>query len=145
MVDVTVHTVINKPPEVVAAYAGNPENAPEWYSNIKSVDWKTSPPLRVGSQLAFSARLLRRTLNYVYEFTELEPGRKLVMRTSQGPFPMQTTYTWNDADGGATRMSLRNNGTPAGFSRLANLVMAPMIRRATRKDLARLKELLESR
>jgi uncharacterized membrane protein len=145
MVDVTVHTVINKPRDVVAAYAANPDNAPEWYENIKSVAWETSPPLRVGSRLAFSARFLGRTLDYVYEFVELEPGRKLVMRTSQGPFPMQTTYTWTDADGGATRMSLRNNGSPAGFSWLANLVMAPMIRRATRKDLARLKELLESR
>ena len=66
------------------------------------------------------------------------------MRTAQGPFPMQTTYTWAEADVDSTRMTLRNTGTPAGFSAVAGLVMAPMMRRAMRKDLAKLKFLLEA-
>lgn len=56
----------------------------------------------------------------------------------------QTTYTWADADGASTSMTLRNTGTPAGFSAVVNLLMAPMMRRAMRKDLARLKEILEA-
>jgi uncharacterized membrane protein len=144
VVDVTTETLIRRPREVVAGYAANPENAPEWYTNIKAVSWESAPPLAVGSRLAFRARFLGRNLNYVYEFTELDPGRKLVMRTAQGPFPMQTTYTWADADGSSTRMVLRNTGKPAGFSAVVNLVMAPMMRRAMRKDLARLKQVLEA-
>ncbi|WP_309105820.1 SRPBCC family protein [Arthrobacter sp.] len=144
MVDVHVETVINKPQDHVAAYAGNPDNAPQWYSNIKSVKWQTQPPMAVGSKLAFSARFLGRTLDYVYEIIELLPGQRLVMRTAQGPFPMETTYAWTPEGSSSTRMVLRNTGSPSGFSKLAGAVMAPMMRRAMRKDLRKLKELLES-
>jgi uncharacterized membrane protein len=145
MVDVKTDIIIDMPRNAVADYAGNPENAPEWYTNIKSATWQTPPPLATGSRLAFSAQFLGRTLDYVYEIVELVPGARLVMRTSQGPFPMQTTYTWTDAGEGSTRMTLRNTGRPSGFSAVAGLLMGPMMRRAMRKDLARLKELLESR
>ncbi|MEK0153580.1 SRPBCC family protein [Arthrobacter oryzae] len=144
MVDVVTEIEIRRPPEAVYAYAANPDNAPAWYSNIQAVSWETDPPLAVGSKVAFRAEFLGRTLEYVYEFTELDHGRKLVMRTAQGPFPMQTTYTWADAGGGSTRMTLRNTGTPAGFSAVAGLVMTPMMRRAMRKDLAKLKSVLEA-
>ncbi|WP_454697349.1 SRPBCC family protein [Arthrobacter humicola] len=143
MVDVVTEAVIRRPSEAVYDFAANPDNAPAWYGNIKAVNWETAPPLAVGSKVAFKAQFLGRTLEYVYEFTELDPGRTLVMRTAQGPFPMQTTYTWSAADGGFTRMTLRNTGTPAGFSAVAGFVMAPMMRRAMRKDLAKLKSLLE--
>lgn len=144
MVDVVTDIEIRRPREVVAAFAADPENAPAWYANIKAVSWESSPPLAAGSRVAFRAKFLGKTLEYVYEFTELEPGRKLVMRTAQGPFPMRTTYTWSDSDGGGTRMTLQNTGTPAGFSAAAGLVMAPMMRWAMRKDLAKLKSLLEA-
>jgi uncharacterized membrane protein len=144
MVDVATEIVIHRPREVVAGYASDPENAPEWYTNIKTVRWESTPPLGVGSRVAFRAHFLGRNLEYVYEFLELDPGTKLVMRTAQGPFPMQTTYTWADADGSSTRMTLRNTGTPAGFSAVVNLLMVPMMRRAMRKDLAVLKQILES-
>jgi hypothetical protein len=93
-VDVATEIDIQRPCAAVAEYAGNPDNAPEWYVNIKSVEWKTEPPLRVGSRLAFVAQFLGRRLAYTYEFVELVPGERLVMRTSEGPFPMETTYTW---------------------------------------------------
>ncbi|KIS29333.1 ATPase [Arthrobacter sp. SPG23] len=144
MVDVVVETEIRRSRGVVAAFAADPENAPAWYANIKAVSWESSPPLAVGSKVAFRAQFLGKTLEYLYEFTELDPGRKVVMRTAQGPFPMQTTYTWSDSGSDATRMTLRNTGKPAGFSAVAGLVMAPMTRRAMRKDLAKLKSLLEA-
>ncbi len=142
-VDVEVETVIERPVEQVSAYAGDPGNAPDWYVNIRSVQWLTAPPLAVGSRLAFVAAFLGRRLEYVYEVVDLSPGERLVMRTDEGPFPMQTTYTWSAHGTTATRMRLRNTGEPAGFSRLAAPMVARAMRRAMRRDLARLKERLE--
>ncbi|GAC1494717.1 MAG: SRPBCC family protein [Pseudarthrobacter sp.] len=142
MVNVRTGILINRPRTEVAEYAANPDNAPQWYVNIHSSQRLTGGPTAAGSKVAFTAKFLGRELNYTYEFVEYVPGEKLVMRTAQGPFPMQTTYTWTD-DGGGTRMTLGNTGSPSGFSRLAGLVMAPMIGRQTRKDLRKLKSILE--
>lgn len=143
-VDVQVETTIEQPPGVVAAFAGDPTNATEWYANIRSVEWKTPPPVAVGSRMDFVAQFLGRRLVYTYEVVELGPERRLVMRTADGPFPMETTYTWEPAGEGATRMTLRNRGNPSGFSRVAAPMMERAMRRATTKDLARLKALIEA-
>ena len=135
---------IARPPGEVAAYASEPDNATAWYVNIKAVEWETPRPLAVGSRVAFRATFLGRSLAYTYEITELVPGERLVMRTSEGPFPMETTYTWRATTSGTTLMTLRNRGEPAGFSRLVAPMMAGAMRRANRKDLATLKSILES-
>ena len=144
-VDVQTETTIARPVEEVAAYATDPTNAPEWYANIEAVEWQTEPPVRVGSKVAFVARFLGRRLAYSYEFVELVPGERLVMRTAQGPFPMETTYAWHPTSEGTTRMALRNRGEPSGFSKVTAPFMAAAIRRANRKDLAALRRILESR
>lgn len=143
-VDVTVETVIARPVDQVAAYAADPTHAPEWYVNIRSVEWQTPPPVAVGSRMDFVAHFLGRRIAYTYEVVELVPGKRLVMATAQGPFPMRTTYTWDPVAGG-TRMTLTNTGEPSGFTRVAAPVMERAMRRATSKDLARLAAILEGR
>src|SRR5215216_5688506 len=143
-VDVATSIVIARPRGEVAAFAANPDHVPSWYVNIKSVEWQTPPPLQVGSRIAFVAQFLGRRLAYTYEVVQWEPARRLVMRTADGPFPMETTYEWSPAGEGRTRMTLRNRGTPAGFSGVVAPFMAFAMRRANRKDLARLKERLET-
>ena len=143
-VDVTTEIVIDRAVVDVAGYAGDPSNAPQWYTNIKSVDWRTPPPIAVGSKLDFVAQFLGRRIAYTYEVTELEPGRRLVMRTAQGPFPMETTYTWEPIGDSQTRMTLSNRGEPSGFAKVTGPVMSRAVRRANEKDLARLKTRLEA-
>lgn len=143
-VDVLTETVIRRPPAEVVAFAGDPGNAPDWYVNIDSVQWRTPPPLGVGSRMDFVARFLGRRLAYTYEVVDLVPGRRLVMRTADGPFPMETTYTWEALGDGATRMTLRNRGRPAGFSALVGPFVARAMRRANRKDLEALRARLEN-
>ncbi|MEU4390879.1 SRPBCC family protein [Kribbella sp. NPDC023855] len=143
-VDVLTEIVIERPVAEVAAYAGEPGNAPEWYANIESVEWLTEPPIAVGSRMNFVAHFLGRRLAYTYEVIELVPLERLVMRTAQGPFPMETSYQWSAERDGATRMTLRNRGEPSGFAGVAGPLMAAAMRRANQKDLARLKALMES-
>jgi ligand-binding SRPBCC domain-containing protein len=135
--------VIAAPREQVAAFAADPDNATRWYVNIKEVTWETERPLEVGSRLSFVAQFLGRRLAYTYEVIEHVPGLRFVMRTSQGPFPMQTTYTWAD-EGAGTRVTLRNVGEPSGFAKVSVPMMAAAMRRANGKDLAMLKKVLES-
>ena len=144
-VDVRTEIEIERRRTEVSTYAANPDNATSWYENIESVEWETEPPVAAGSRVAFSARFLGRRLAYTYEVRELVPGERLVMKTAQGPFPMETTYTWEDTPTGGTRMTLRNHGEPTGFANVAAPVMARAIRRANRKDLERLTRILESR
>jgi|SRR5690348_11514220 len=143
-VDVLTEIMISQPAAAVAAYAADPANAPAWYANIGSASWETRPPLETGSRFAFTARFLGRQLSYTYEVTDFRPAERLVMRTAQGPFPMETTYTWTAIDDRSTRMTLRNRGEPAGFPRLAAPLMAAAMKRANRKDLRALRAILEA-
>jgi uncharacterized membrane protein len=143
-VDVHTEVEIDRRRDQVADYAADPDNATAWYENIKSVEWKSERRLAVGSRIAFVATFLGRRLVYTYEVTEFVPGDRLVMRTADGPFPMETTYLWEDTPGGTTRMSVRNRGEPAGFARVAAPIMELAMRRANRGDLRRLKVILES-
>ncbi len=144
-VDVAVTTVIEQPVATVAEYAGDPSNAPRWYRRIQSAEWQTEPPMTLGSRITFHARFLGRRLVYTYEIVEWSPGEQLTMRTSEGPFPMETSYTWRPVGERVTHMTLRNRGQPAGFSRLAAPFMRPAMRRAMSEDVANLKRLLEAR
>jgi len=141
-VDVRTEIEIARSRGDVFSYASEPANATEWYENIKAVEWKSPPPLAVGSRIAFTAQFLGRQLTYTYEVADLLDGERLVMRTAEGPFPMETTYTWVDA-GSGTRMTLRNRGEPSGFSKLAAPMMARAMRRANQQDLGRLRRILE--
>ena len=143
-VDVQTEIEINRPRAEVAAYAADLDNTTDWYANIESVEWKTPKPLEAGSRVAFVARFMGRRLSYTYEIRDHVEGQRLVMSTADGPFAMETTYEWEDISEGSTRMRLRNRGNPSGFANVVGSVMTGAMRRANRKDLARLKQILES-
>ena len=144
-VDVWTEIVIDRPRSEVAEYASDPDNAMTWYQNIKAIEWKSPKPITVGTRIAFIAHFFGRRLAYTYEVKQIIPGELFVMQTADGPFPMETTYSWQNTASGGTQMTLRNRGEPTGFSRLTAPLIASAMRRANRKDLKRLKNTLETR
>jgi uncharacterized membrane protein len=144
-VDVTTQIEISLPRDEVFAYVSDPDNAPEWYVNIKSVEWQSPKPLALGSKIAFVAQFLGRRMAYTFEIADLVPGDRLVMRSFTGPFPMETSYKWESIGANRTRMSLRNRGGPRGIGRVFGPWIARSMEKANRKDLETLKALLEGR
>ncbi len=143
-VDVRTTIEIARPRHQVAEYVANPDNATSWYTNINEVHWQTSPPVEVGSKVAFVATFFGRTLRYTYEVQLVIPDERFVMGTAEGPFPMETSYSWRDTPSGGTVMELRNRGEPKGFSKLTAPMMKSAMRRANTKDLKRLRHILEN-
>ncbi len=146
-IDVETAVEIDRPRSVVAAYAADPDNAPAWHANVERVEWKAKRKrLGIGSHFVFVGALVGRRLTYTYAVTEFVAHERLVMRTDDGPFAVETTYAWQDTPDGGTRMTLRTRGEPSGLgSRLTAPLMASALRRTNGNDLARLKELLEMR
>jgi hypothetical protein len=144
MIDVVTEIVIERPREAVAAFTADPGNATVWYANIRSAEWLTPPPMSVGTRILFRARFMGRALAYAYEVKQWVPGERLVMFTSEGPFPMETSYEWISLSPNTAKMRLRNRGGPSGIAGLFAPIMALVVRRENRKDLVRLKQHLES-
>lgn len=144
-VDVSSEIVIERPPGIVSAYACDPDNAPAWYGNLKSIEWKSERAVHVGARIRFVAEFLGKRLEYTYEIVDYEPGERLVMRAAEGPFPMETSYLFEETRDGHTRMTLRNHGEPTGLSKMMAPMVSTAIKGANQKDLATLKEILEGR
>lgn len=142
-VDVVSEIEIEASVREVSMYAADPDNAPNWYEKIESIEWVTQPPVELGSKMRFVAHFLGRRLEYTYEVVEYKAGRRLVMRTAEGPFPMETTYVWEKLPGDRTRMTLRNRGEPKGFSKLMAPLMRGAMKKANEADLRSLKSLFE--
>lgn len=143
-VDVVTEIVLELPAVLVANYVCEPENAPEWYVNIKAARWLGMPGLREGARAAFVAQFLGKRLECIYEIMEYVDHERLVMSTSEGPFPMTTEYHFYALGEERCRMVLRNHGEPAGFSKLVAPLIARAVRRANEKDLKKLKAILEA-
>jgi uncharacterized membrane protein len=141
-IDVVAEVNVRRPREQVAAYMSDPANDPEWIGGLREARVLGDGPFGEGSRVARVASFMGRRVEYVNEITTLEPGRILEMRSVKAPFPMHITYTFEDRDGGtAVRNRVRGGG---GLFSLGSPLFAPMVRRNVRKDLERLRDLLES-
>ena len=141
-VNVTATGIIDRSRDEVAAYLRDPTNDTSWIGGIRSARLLAPGPVTVGSQVERVASFLGRRVEYVNEITELT-GTRLAMRSVRSPFPMRVTYGFEDA-GQATEVSVRVEGDASRAYRLADPIMATLVRRSVRRDLRTLKRVLEN-
>ena len=142
-IDVSASIEIARPSGDVAAFAMEAENDPAWIGGISSARRLTPGPTAIGTQVERVAHFLGRQIEYVMEVAEIDPGRRIVLRSIKSPFPMQVTYTF-EPDAAGSQASVRVEGGPEGFMRHADSLMSLAVRRNLRRDVARLKEICEA-
>ena|SRR5215217_2748286 len=118
-------------------------NDPEWIGAIRETRLVTEAPFGVGAQVERVGTFLGKRIEYVNEVVELDPDRRLVMRSVKAPFPMTVTYEFDDEPGGGTRMRIRTEGDASGFYRLAGPLLDRAVKRGVGQDLKRLKQRVE--
>jgi len=133
--DVLTNIEIDRPRSEVSDYVSDPENATEWSQNISKAEWRSPKPLSAGSEFAFEATFMDETSEYTYQVTEYVPGEALVMSSTSGPVPMETSYRFSDTPAGGTKVELRSVAPDPD--------VASALEIDNRQDLARLKSILE--
>jgi uncharacterized membrane protein len=133
--DVLTNIEIDRPRSEVSDYVSDPENATEWSQNISKAEWRSPKPLSAGSEFAFEATFMDETFEYTYQVTEYVPGEALVMSSTSGPVPMETSYRFSDTPAGGTKVELRSVAPDPD--------VASALEIDNRQDLARLKSILE--
>jgi Polyketide cyclase / dehydrase and lipid transport len=144
-IDITAEADIAAGADSVAAYAFEPTNDPAWIGGISTARLLTPRPIGPGTQVQRLARFLGRTIDYTLEVTSFEPGLVMEMKSVKGPFPMTVTYRVEPDGDARTCASVRVQGTASRHYRIADFLMAPMVKRNVAGDLKRLKKIIEAK
>ncbi len=142
MIKINLSVVIHRPVEVVFAYSNDISHRAEWNPGLIEVS-APEGPLHVGSRIREVFKFLGRRIESAFEVVEYEPNRRLTFRTVAGPIPMTGTQTYESVDG-ATKLTVSGEGEVGGFFKLADPIVAQMLRRQSQTALENLRDLLEA-
>ena len=136
--------VINRPAEEIWAFMADSANSPQWISGLVESRQVSDGPMGSGTTIRNVGRLLGRQIESTYEITEWEPYKRGSVKSTSGPIPFEGTRTF-ESEGGGTRITEVVDAQIGGFLRLAEPVIARMMKRQIEADYAKLKDLLEAR
>jgi uncharacterized membrane protein len=144
MIKIESSVVINRPVDEVFEFLANSENDPQWQSGVLEVRKTSEGPLGVGTTYTSVSRLLGRQLESVVEYTAYEQNKRLAGKATSGPIPFQFETSFEPAAEGGTTVTTAGEGEVGGFFKLAEPVVARMLKRQFETDSANLKDLLEA-
>jgi len=125
MIDFTVETEIQRPPEQVFAYATDPEKLETWQTNTVSAIREDDGPMRVGSRLReVHSAPGGKQLESLVEVSEYEPNRVFGLTVIEGT-PVHGRMTFEPTAAG-TLVRFHGYGSLGGLMRLAQ----PLLQRA---------------
>lgn len=135
---------IDRPADDVFAVVSDFSRNPDWQGGMRSAEWTTEPPLRVGSTYEQVARFLGRDVVTTFEVVGYEPGRSVTIESRQSSFPITVTRAVESLGPERSRVSAVITGRPGRFFRLFGPLLRMMAERSVRQDYQRLRRLLES-
>jgi len=141
---VSQSVVINQPVENVFAFFADTNNITKWQTSI--IESRATPegPAQPGTKVTDVRTFLGRKMESTYEFTDVEPNKRIALRSISGPFPYQGTMNFESEGGTATRVTFDAEIEPKGFFKLAEGMLAGTMKKETETQLATAKQLLES-
>ena len=135
--------VINRSPDDVFAFLAVRNNDPVWMAAVVESEWlDPSASPGIGSRGRMAMKMFGRRAEYVDEVTTYEPGRQIAHRTIEGPFDLNTACLCEPARGGCRATVVAESERM--FGRLLDPLVATLMRRGFKADLAKLKEILEA-
>ncbi len=144
MIKIETSVVINRPIDEVFEFMANSENDPQWQSGAQEVMKTSEGPTGVGTTYTTVSRFLGRRLEATVEYTAYEPNKRVAIKATSGPIPFQSETTFEPAAGGGTKVTNNGEGDAGGFFKLAEPLVARMLKRQFDTDTANLKDLLEA-
>ena len=144
MIKIENSTIINRPVDEVFEFLANSENNPQWQSGTQEVKKTSEGPIGVGTTYLSVSKLLGRRLESIVEYTAYEPNKRVAGKATSGPIPFQFETTFEPAAEGGTKVTSGGEGDAGGFFKLAEPLVARMLKRQFETDSANLKDLLEA-
>jgi len=135
---------INCPIAEVITFVDDNSNDPLWQTSVLESEKKTDGPAAVGTIYHVKEKFLGRVIEQDWEVTARnDDGSAWAAKSKAGPFPMETTMSF-EAAGEGTRV-IRTLSIDVGrFFKAASPVVGHIAKRELDMDFANLKELIES-
>jgi hypothetical protein len=134
---------INRLPEDVFAFLAVRKNDPVWMGSVVESEWTDpSATLQVGRRGRMVMSFFGRRLEFIDEVTKYVSGKQIAHRTVEGPFSLDTACLCGSEMGGCRTTVVAHAERIVG--RWVDPLVAKVMYRGFKSDLARLKEILEN-
>ena len=143
MLRIDTNIMINRPVEEVWNYFIDNENVPKWALGISEMRYITEGPMNVGTRCAWTQTFLGKKMDSIVETTEFEPYKHITFKAMTGPVPFTYHYTF-EPNAGGTYLTVRLEGEPGGFFKLAEPVLNMTANRQLHNSFENLKDLIEA-
>ena len=134
---------IDAAPEAVFAFITDTSNARRWDSSLEEMEITSGGELAEGS----TVREVRKSMGWrsetTYRINEFEQNRAMGWTTVSGQFDGEGAITL-EPGGGGTRLTMQMEASLPLLMKPMSLIFSPMMNRQVRKDLRRLKALVEA-
>jgi len=136
--------IINRPVAEVWAFLQQPNSEAAWHPGV--IEEKITSPggLGVGATGIEVRKIFGRHMEFLWEITQFEPGRRVTTRSAGGPVAWEATYLLEPIENG-TSFVLDYRQEATGLWKLLLLGAPIVMRKQAKSDLANLKRVVEAR